>query len=437
VTNPIGGRELPPGWRLTTVDAIKSPAKHSCVAGPFGSSISSKFFQGEGVPVIRGANLTFGRDKFIDDGFVFISPEKANTFKAQTAVSDDLIFTCWGTIGQVGLIPENSRFPEYVISNKQLKLRVDREIIRPAFAYYYFSSPNVVRHIQNHGIGAAVPGINLGILKACPVSVPPLRDQDAIIGVLSAFDNLIQANARRIAILEEMARLLFDEWFVRLRVPGGEPDSMVADELGPGPGGWTPTTAGELIDFDPRTAVPKDGEKYFVPMGALSTNSMVIDGWEMRDGNAGSKFQNGDTLLARITPCLENGKTGYVDFLPPGSTAFGSTEYIVMRGRQAPSTFVCLLARSPQFRETAIKSMGGADGRQRVRSEALAGFKLLRPPANRLAGFDQVVSPMFEQMRVLADSNARLRDARDMLLPKLISGEIAVGQAERALEHAA
>lgn len=126
---------LPDGWRLVTVDEIKAPEKHSCVAGPFGSSISSKFFVEDGVPVIRGGNLRDDLTPFVAEGFAFVSEEQAQRYKGQHVKGGDLVFTCWGTLGQVGLIPANGPFPEYIISNKQLKLRPNAEVADPRFLF--------------------------------------------------------------------------------------------------------------------------------------------------------------------------------------------------------------------------------------------------------------------------------------------------------------
>jgi type I restriction enzyme S subunit len=162
-------------------------------------------------------------------------------------------------------------------------------------------------------------------------------------------------------------------------------------------------------------------------MNCLADNSMLIDNPGERDGNSGSKFRNGDTLFARITPCLENGKTGFVQFLPSDeAVAFGSTEFIVLRCRTLTPEFVYLLARSDAFRDNAIKSMSGASGRQRVREACFDTFLLANPDRATLAKFDAVVRPMFRLIHSLALKNSNLRTTRDLLLPKLISGELDV-----------
>ncbi len=285
------------------------------------------------------------------------------------------------------------------------------------FAAYLLTTLN----LGSQSGAAAVPGVNRNHLHGLPVHVPDFATQRRIANILSTYDDLIENNTRRIAILEDMARRLFEEWFGR-DADHGMPDPVRIDAL---------------IDFDPKTKVAKEGLKPFLPMPCVPTNSMVVSQWEEREGNAGSKFLNGDTLLARITPCLENGKTAFVDFLPEGTAGFGSTEFIVMRGHVVPPEFVYCLARSDAFREHAIKSMSGATGRQRVSSAAVAQFEIASPQPEQLEKFAQAAKPMFSMIRSLADANTNLRTTRDLLLPKLISGEIEVRAPKEELEAAA
>ncbi len=276
-------------------------------------------------------------------------------------------------------------------------------------------------------ISGAQRNLNGKSIKAFEIGVPPVTKQRRIASILSAYDDLIENNTRRIAILEEMARRIYEEWFVRFRFPGHENVRMVESELGPVPEGWPVVAASAAIHIDPTTKVPKEGLKPFLAMNCLADGSMLIDAWEERSGNSGSKFRNGDTLFARITPCLENGKTGFVQFLPSAeATAFGSTEFIVLRSGTLTPEFVYLLARSGPFRDNAIKSMSGASGRQRVRDACFDTFLLAQPDGETLRVLSEKVKPMFRLIYVLAKKNSNLRTTRDLLLPKLISGELDV-----------
>jgi type I restriction enzyme, S subunit len=286
------------------------------------------------------------------------------------------------------------------------------------------------------GSGATVEHMRVPDAKKLMLDVPPLGVQRRIAGVLSAHDDLIEINARRIAILEEMGRRLFDEWFINLRFPGYETRTFTESAAGQLPPGWPLKLAGEVIAFDPPTKLERDGKKPFIPMTALSTNTMVVGEIETRSGKGGSKFRSGDTLFARITPCLENGKTGYVGSLNDGQVGIGSTEFIVMRGRKVSPEWVYLFSRTELFRGHAIKSMSGATGRQRVRRESLEAFPLGEPDEEIMKRFTNIVRPMFKQIHVLARSNSSLHQARDLLLPKLISGEIDLSGMEAQVEPA-
>jgi type I restriction enzyme S subunit len=235
----------------------------------------------------------------------------------------------------------------------------------------------------------------------------------------------MENSQRRIRLLEAMARALYREWFVHCRFPGHEKLWRVASPLGDIPKGWEVKRVPECVDISPRVAVPRDGEKPFVPMGCLSNDSMLITDIESRAGNSGAKFQNGDTLFARITPCLENGKTGFVQFLPVAeAVGFGSTEFIVLRSRTLTPEFVYLLARSDEFRGVAIKSMSGATGRQRVQEQCFDDFQIVQPPRALLDRFSSIVAPSFRLIYKLHLQIQNLRRTRDLLLPRLLSGQV-------------
>ena len=163
-------------------------------------------------------------------------------------------------------------------------------------------------------------------------------------------------------------------------------------------------------------------------MAALSTQSMILNSGEFTEttSTSGSKFQNGDTLLARITPCLENGKTGFVAGLDSDEGAVGSTEFIVMRSKRLNPYMVYLLARTDDFRKTAINSMTGSDGRQRAQPGKIRAYPFLLPPDSIIDSFGDIVKPIFDTIQKRNQQNAQLSEARDRLLPKLMSGEVAV-----------
>ncbi len=295
----------------------------------------------------------------------------------------------------------------------------------PLFCYYFLKTMG----FERYDVGASNPTLNRNHIHGITIRTPDLCTQRRIASILSTYDNLIENNTRRIEILEEMVRRLYEEWFVHFRFPGHEEVEFKESELGLIPAGWDVIMLEKAIEINPKTKVEREGEKIFVPMGALSESNMVISGCEVKPGNSGAKFQNGDTLVARISPCLENGKTGFVDFLPAVQpTACGSTEFIVLRSRSFCPEMVYSIARSERFRNVAMKSMSGATGRQRVRVESLCGLLVVQPDSELTERYREFAQPCFKEVRVLANKNANLRAQRDLLLPKLISGEIDVSE---------
>lgn len=309
---------------------------------------------------------------------------------------------------------------------------VDTDRYDPIYIFYRLSTLLPQLKKLQGGSASGREHVNKTNFENIVVEVHPLSVQRRISAMLSAYDDLIETNARRIRILEEMAQMIYREWFVNFRFPGHQKVALGGSEIGMVPRGWPIQKVTEAVNVNPPTRVPSEGMKPFVSMGSLSHTSMLISDIEERDGNSGSKFRNGDTLFARITPCLENGKTGFVQFLPHSdAVGFGSTEFIVLRSRTLTPEYVYLMARSGEFRDNAIKSMTGATGRQRVQEACFDTFCIAHPPDDLLQKFRNVVGPLFGLAHVLNAQAANLRNTRNLLLLKLISGDISVEEVGR------
>jgi len=273
---------------------------------------------------------------------------------------------------------------------------------------------------------AAQPGLSVKVLAQEPLLLPPLESQRRIAAVLGSIDELIENNRRRVGVLEEMARAIYRDWFVRFRFPGHENVERVDSSIGPIPDGWPLVSATAALNVNPRVKADKNVDHPFFTMADLDERSMVCAPSGRRATGSGSKFENGDTVFARITPCLENGKTGYVQVLESGEVGLGSTEFIVLRGRFVGPAFTYCLARSEPFRGHAIASMSGASGRQRVRNECFDAYLLAQPPADVATKFEEAAAPLFEAIEVLRRGSIRLTSMRNRLLPKLVTGQIDV-----------
>jgi type I restriction enzyme S subunit len=306
----------------------------------------------------------------------------------------------------------------------------DTQKVNSQYFYYVLSSDSFIESTVIASKGTKMPRGDKDAMQRYAIALPPFPIQRRIASTLSTYDELIENNQRRIHILEDMARSLYREWFVHFRYPGHESVPLVDSPLGQIPQGWEVKTLPECVHINPRVTIPREGEKPFVPMSCLANGSMLITDIESRAGNSGAKFQNGDTLFARITPCLENGKTGFVQFLPDAkAVAFGSTEFIVFRTHTLTPEFVYLLARSEAFRDNAIKSMTGASGRQRVQERCFDSFLIAHPPRILLDKFSAIVAPSFRMIQKLHLQAENLRRTRDLLLPRLLSGQVSLSDA--------
>jgi type I restriction enzyme S subunit len=320
--------------------------------------------------------------------------------------------------------------PKSLIVQRCCRLRASPSLMDQTFLRCVIGGPGFESYIKPITTGVNIPHISGRQILDYSFNLPDLATQRKIAGILSAYDDLIENNQRRIKILEEMAQSLYREWFVHFRFPGHESARFTASPLGQIPEGWEVKAMTEAVTVRPKVSIPKGGDIPFVTMGGLSENSMLITEIESRDTPTGARFQNGDTLFARITPCLENGKTGYVEFLPSdAAAACGSTEFIVLRSKTVCPQYVYLMARSDAFRDNAIKSMSGATGRQRVRDECFEQFFLAQPPEDLLASFESITRPQFELIHSLNRRNQILRQTRDLLLPKLLAGDSSVDRA--------
>ena len=167
--------------------------------------------------------------------------------------------------------------------------------------------------------------------------------------------------------------------------------------------------------------------------GKVAAISGVIE----REMGSGSKFINGDTLLARITPCLENGKTAFVDFLSDDQTGWGSTEFVVLRPKPPlPPYHGYLLSRHAAFREHAIQSMSGTSGRQRVQNDVLGRYPVVVPSDEVGAAFAELAGGIQQKIAVSHQQAQTLATLRDTLLPRLISGQLRLPEAEAAVAAA-
>ena len=315
--------------------------------------------------------------------------------------------------------------------------------LKPMFA-------EIARNKQTTGLGH----VTIQDLKQTLIGVPDAKEQAEIVGVIGPIQNKIDLNRRMNETLEAMARAIFKDWFVdfgpvRAKMEGREPglppritalfpDRLVDSDMGKIPEGWKIRFLTDLIAVNPVRRLHKGQAAPYLDMANMPIKGHVPDTIAIRSFGSGMRFMSGDTLVARITPCLENGKTAYVDFLLEGEIGWGSTEYIVLRPKPPlPDEFGYCLARSGHFREFATLNMTGTSGRQRVQAQALRQFPLASPTEEIAFAFGNIIRPLIAKAGAAIRESRSLAALRDLLLPKLLSGEVRLRDAEKEVEAVA
>lgn len=234
--------------------------------------------------------------------------------------------------------------------------------------------------------------------------VPSIEKQREIVREYNVVNDRISLNEQLMNRLEKSTFALFEEYFP---IHGHEIETEH-------------TTLDQLISFNPKHTIKKNSATTYVEMANVAENSMTIGNPIVRPFSAGSKFKNNDTLLARITPCLENGKTAFVNNLNEDEIAYGSTEFIVMRSKGKVSPFwIYCLAKNENFRSYAISSMVGSSGRQRVHSDYLKEYRVDTNGLETMSDFHRLAAPMFTLIANKNLENQKLQELRELLLQKV------------------
>ena len=285
---------------------------------------------------------------------------------------------------------------------------------------FVVESDEYKRFIQLNLGGAAQPNANAQVLTSFPISLPPLTTQRKIAAILSAYDDLIENNTRRIKILEDMAQTLYQEWFVHFHFPGHENVQMVESELGLIPQGWEVKSFGEVsLNFD-RQRKPLSGRvrstmqgeyPYYGAAKVLDhINDYLFDGRYLLIGEDGSVItEDGKPVLQLVT----------------GKFWVNNHTHVV-QGRSPISTNFLYLFMS----NVAILGYVTGAAQPKINQQNLNRIPVILPPQSLLEKFNRMIEPNFENVDALNLKNANLRQTRDLLLPKLISGEIDVSELD-------
>lgn len=333
------------------------------------SLVASKRIPGD-VPVYSSAGLIDSHNESIIDGQNIIIGRK-------------------GTIGSITW----SEGPAYPIDTTFYTAGTEKVNIK--YLYYLLKTYK----FSEMNTDSAVPGLNRVTFESQEAVLPPLEEQERIAGILGSLDDKIEANTRLIQTLSDYCVALVDS----LKLFEGSRES----------------TLGEIIAFSPKVKKPAGEEYQFIDMSSLPTMGPIPETISSKSSWNGAKFENGDTLFARITPCLENGKTAIAMGLGD-EPACGSTEFIVMRANTPEQVILPYgIARCDKFRQEAMSHMIGSTGRQRVKWQDLANIPVSVPSESDMQKIEKS-SDIFGYFEALRKENLQLAETRDALIKRLI-----------------
>ena len=364
-------------------------------------------YQETGISLIRSQNvLDF---EFSEDGLVYINNAQADKLKNVCVESGDVLLNITGdSVARVCMV-DDAFLPARVNQHVAI-IRGKRDIISNSFILYWLQVQKPYLLMLSAG-GATRKALTKQMIEDLRIPLPDLSEQNRIVKVLDDIQDKIQCNSKINKILEDQAQAIFGKII----------ESSHSSYC----------TLSDVAQLNPKRALSKGNFARCIDMSQLSKSTSFPNGWEYKPFSGGMRFCNGDTLLARITPCLENGKTAYINFLDGGEVAFGSTEYVVISSRgKYPSEFFYCLARYPEFVDYAVKNMNGSSGRQRVSAETIGKYELPRLSDSDMQEFREVVPQIFAVCCNNSLENIRLANLRDALLPRLLSGEIDVSSID-------
>ena len=407
----------------TTLSDIADGCKYGFVDGPFGSNLPSSCYKHKGIPVIRGCNLSIGKFRYIDQGYCFVDNIVLDKLSRSTERKFDIIFTKKGTIGQIGIIPKNALYNLYLLSSNQMRLRVDISKADPYFVYYYLTQKNIIKKIIRDSESTGVPKTNLAYFRSFPIKLPALSEQQAIAHILGTLDDKIELNRRQNATLEAMAQAIFKDWFVdfgpvHAKMEGRQPEGMSREiaDLFPDrlddegkPEGWEWKTLDSILELC---------------YGKALKASERIPGKTPVYGSGGITGYHNQALV--ITPSIIVGRKGtigslYIEhrpFYPIDTVFYVKSDY---------SIFFCYFI----LKQQKLKDMNTDAAVPGLNRNNVYRLVFSMPSNIVIEKFDAYIQNIYKKIYHNYSEISILISLRDTLLPKLISGELRVPDAEK------
>lgn len=386
--------------------------------GPFGSQLHEADYKDEGVPVVMPKDIIEGK---IDETKISrIDNETFDRLKRHKLNIGDILLPRRGDFNKRAIITENES--GWICGTGCLKISVSPNVLNPMFLFYYFTQKGVVEYVESQAVGTTMLNLSGSIVSKFTVPLPPLPIQQKIADTLGAYDELIENNRRRMALLENMAAGLYKEWFVRMRPHGlilpKNPETGL-------PEGWEVVNL-KKISFANQKSVANFDDNAVISYVDISSvgkgiiNDMTTYNFSDAPGRARRIVRHGDTIFSTVRP--EN--KAYALILTPPENLIVSTGFIVLSPLKEHFTYFIyhLVSNESFIEEVSIKAKGSAY--PQIGNDDFMEINFVLPTEKTLKQFHSFADPIFNQIKTLQEQTGVLRRMRDRLLPRLMSGEL-------------
>lgn len=404
-------------WHVATLGELTQKDGGLIQTGPFGSQLHQAEYQSEGVPVIMPTDIADGRVSSVS--VARVSEETADRLARHKLKPRSIVMPRRGEITKRAYIrPEQEG---WLCGTGCLKIELLGKHLLPEYLYFFMDQRQVVQWLEQHAVGTTMLNLSASIVADLPIRYPPVQTQQQIVAILSAYDDLIENNERRIALVQSAGAHLYREWFVRLRFPGHEHTHIVNGR----PEGWRKLQLSEVADINRETLPGSfDGEIQYIDISSVTPGSIdATTSFDFRDAPSRARrvVRHGDIIWS----CVRPNRRSYAVIWHPAPNLIASTGFAVITPRKVPTSFLLQATTTDLFVGYLENHARGA-AYPAVLSGDFERAEILIPSDPLLDAFNELAEPLLSQVRTLQLQNQKLRAGRDFLLPRLISGEIAV-----------
>lgn len=386
--------------------------------GPFGSQLHQSDYSECGIPVVMPKDLVGG--KISEESIARVDKTHVERLCRHKIEVGDILYSRRGDVGRCAHVTKKEE--GWLCGTGCLRVTIDSEKADSRFVFFQLQHPDTVGWVEKHAVGATMLNLNTTILSSVPIRLPALEIQKRIADILSAYDDLIENNQKQIKLLEEAAQRLYKEWFVDLRFPGHE-NTKIVDGV---PEGWQWCKVRDVADIN-SSALPKNYKGDFidyVDLGSVRCGHIETrTRYNLNEapGRAKRCAKDGDIIWGMVRPNLK----AYALVTNPKETDVFSTGFAVLSAKKVPYSYLYCAVTQEEFVGYLVNATNGA-AYPAVKPVHFEVADILKPDDKVLEQFHSVADSIYRKKEALENQNHNLRESRDLILPKLMSGEVEV-----------